>query len=115
MCPVYGEKAGGRLPAFFVGASDSIKGNALRLVAEALRTESVPLRYGDAPDGSGNRRLRDAEKVGQIGSRMLTDNEFKPFHLSVENLVFHSSLSMAVLWVRPTIDSQKNYNSRSVS
>ena len=32
-----------------------------------------------APDGSGNRRLRDAEKVGQIGSRMLTDNEFKPF------------------------------------
>lgn len=68
-----------------------------------------------APDGSGNRRLRDAEKVGQIGSRMLTDNEFKPFHLSVENLVFHSSLSMAVLWVRPTIDSQKNYNSRSIS
>lgn len=61
------------------------------------------------------RRFRDAEKVGQIGSRMLTDNEFKPFHLSVENLVFHSSLSMAVLWVRPTIDSQKNYNSRSVS
>lgn len=61
------------------------------------------------------RRLRDAEKVGQIGSRMLTDNEFKPFHLSVENLVFHSSLSMAVLWVRPTIDSQKNYNSRSIS
>ena len=56
-----------------------------------------------------------AEKVGQIGSRMLTDNEFKPFHLSVENLVFHSSLSMAVLWVRPTIDSQKNYNSRSIS
>lgn len=50
MCPVYGEKAGGGLPAFFVGASDSIKGNALRLVAEALRTESVPLRYGDAPD-----------------------------------------------------------------
>ena len=36
VCRVYGEKAGGRLPAFFVGASDSIKGNALRLVAEAL-------------------------------------------------------------------------------
>ena len=36
VCPVYGEKAGGGLPAFFVGASDSIKGNALRLVAEAL-------------------------------------------------------------------------------
>lgn len=138
-----GKRLVGDCRPFFVGASDSIKGNALRAVAEALRTESVLLRYGDAPDqllgqhtrrqpperffigaasrrfagcfiasrlgpqrhkawplareyplrmhifyahqndqpagghfpapdGSGNRRLRDAKKVGQIGSRAST-------------------------------------------
>lgn len=45
-----GKRPVGDCRPFFVGASDSIKGNALRAVAEALRAESVLLRYGDAPD-----------------------------------------------------------------